>query len=267
MRGSNLKKAAATMLVLSATGWAWTAAAAPAPPAEFAASLSSTTFHDGDVITLSGSGCIDPKTGTGDGLDVVASRLIDMGRSQGYLETIRVHVEADGTFSGTGTIAQPLLPVGTHAVDISCERPVTTGPGTRIASDGADVTFVAPALPDLTVQAGASFDFVMPCTIRGGTYGGFGVGFTVPGRPTPTGFGLRGKYPYDQSAQKGDHVTLTVPADIPPGTYDATASCAISEGGTQAYFTGFTVTVTAAAATAPKAPAANPITGAATFTG
>ncbi|HEX2577407.1 MAG TPA: hypothetical protein VHK88_13715, partial [Aquihabitans sp.] len=120
--------------------------------------LSSTTFREGDVITMSGTGCIDPDTGTGDGLVVVLRRPVDMGRggTAPRLPTITAQVATDGTFSGSGTIAQPLMPDGVQQALVTCEHPNPSGAeGRAISSRMVEVTIVAPALPDPPAQAPA----------------------------------------------------------------------------------------------------------------
>jgi len=207
------------------------------PPVTF----SSHTWHEGDHVTVAGSGCNDPKTHSSAGLEVSVYRTISAGRGGGMpLKTITARVSSNGTFRGTGTIIQPLAPEGEQDVVVICQK-AGSGPysaGVRGRTDRA--TIVAPSLPDLTVAAGSTFRYQLPCSIDGGEYGSFL--FQLEG--VDVGFGVPGKFPYDLSPNEGDVVEIAVPSTIAPGTYPASASCEISESGAQAYFNHFTVTIT-----------------------
>jgi len=240
--------------------------------------LSTTSFHDGDSVTMSGRGCVDPDTTTGAGLVVVLRRVADFGRGGTYAwnPTVEAKVDADGTFRGTGTIDQPMFPDGLSTAGISCERPnpdPSRSP-TVLSTRQVQVVIVAPPLADLSVGAGTTFDYVLPCTIEGAAYGSFYFQLTAPGK-ADVGFGVQGTYPQSTSPRKGEHVKITVPVDAAPGHYAATAACVVSEAGTSAYFAHFTVTITAPqemspttpTTTAGSAPGATPVTGSVAFTG
>lgn len=210
--------------------------------------LSTTTFHDGDSVTMSGTGCVDPHTRSGTGLIVVLRRVADFGRGgRGPgAPTVEARVNADGTFSGTGTVGQPMYPDGPSTAVVVCERPSRrpSRPPTVLSQRNVQTEVVAPPLPDLVVAVGSTFDYVLPCTIEGAAYGGFGFHLTAPGRPDAF-MGVPGAYPQSTSPRKGQHVRITAPAGAAPGVYSATAECSISEGGTTAYFAHFSVTITA----------------------
>jgi hypothetical protein len=267
------------ILAVAAGGWA--AAPVGVAPAQSASELppvelSSTTFREGDVITMSGTGCSDPDTGSGEGLVVVMRRPVDQGRggTSAVLSTVEAPVAADGTFSGSGTIEQPLFPDGVQEAVVTCERPhPDEGRGDVFSGRFVEVTIVAPALPDLQVQAGTSFDLVLPCTIDGGEYGRFTIALEVPGQEDIY-LVVPGSFPYETSPQEGDTVSIEVPAGAPAGTYEATAACTVSQAGTSAYYAGFTVTVLAAdqapappPTSAPTPGPATPVAGEARYTG
>ena len=215
----------------------------PAPGDLPPVSFSSRTWHEGDRVSVSGSGCNDPKTHSSAGLEVVVYRTISAGRGGGMpLRTITAAVTPDGRFRGTGTIEQPLAPEGLQDVFVVCDKvgAPLNGPGLRARTEKA--TIVAPPLPDLTVAAGSTFRYQLPCSIAGGEYGSFY--FQLEGRDL--GFGVPGKFPYDQSPKAGDVVEISVPADVAPGTYPASAQCSISESGLQAFYNHFTITITPA---------------------
>lgn len=145
-----MQRVRACAVIALAVG-AWVVLPASTAPAALATELppvelSSTTFHEGDVITMSGTGCIDPRTATGDGLVGVLRRPVDMGRggTSPRLPTITAEVAADGTYAGSGTIAPPLVPDGVQSVVVTCEHPNPTGAeGMAIASRTIEVTIVA----------------------------------------------------------------------------------------------------------------------------
>ena len=219
-----------------------------------------TMWRVGERVRVSGTGCVDPDTGSGAGLVVTVNRSISFGRGgYGPLKVIDATVNADGSFTGTGTIEQPMTPEGIQDVTIECDK----SGGTALLMGVAKVTVIAPSLPDLTVEAGRSFKYVMPCSISGGEYGYFG--FSVDAEH---GFGLPGRFPYALSPKQGDLVTIEVPADTPIGTFRSTAGCGVSQSGTNAYFAHFTVTVKPAQAlTTGIAGPAQPVSGTANFAG
>ena len=239
--------------------------------------LSSTTLHEGDTITISGTGCVDPADG-GDVLEVVLLLPIDMGRggTAAIRPTIHAEAEPDGTFEGSGVIGQPMFPDGAQTGIFSCQVKSDDGYPPVFAQREVALTIVPPSLPDLTVQAGTSFEYTLPCSIEGGGYGFFAI---IPEGPNQASLSVSGSFPYDTSPKKGDKVTIEVAADAPPGTYDATASCGVSEGGTSAYYAGFKLTFTPASDPGPttttpvvpnppgSAAPAQPVEGTATFTG
>ena len=240
------------MAVLGLVGSSALAGAAPAAqaPGELPpVTISSATLHEGDTITIAGTGCVDPDTGSGSGLEVALVRPADFGRggTQVRLPTVTVPVEDDGSFAGSGVVEQPLFPVGAQTGLLNCQERSSEANGSPpvFLSRPVDLQIVAPSLPSLTVQAGSTIDYTLPCTIAGGEYGFFSFSLSAPGL-ADVGFAVNGTFPPETSPQQGDQVTLAVPADAQPGTYDATATCSVSEGGTQAYFAGFSVTVTPA---------------------
>lgn len=220
--------------------------------------ISSTTLRAGETISISGTGCIDPDSGTGEGLEVVLYVPIDAGRGgTGYRPTVRAAANADGTFDGAGIVDQPFFPTGTQTGYFVCHEEGGDATSPDFANREVQLTMEAPSLPDLTVAAGSTVGYELPCSIEGGEYGQFAI-FGVAEGLTDISLVVPGSYPYDTSPQEGDQVQLQIPADASPGVYDATASCTVSESGTSAYFTGFTLTVTGEtpAATPPTSPAA-----------
>lgn len=233
--------------------------------------ISSTTLRAGETVTISGTGCVDPDTGSGEGLEVALLVPVDMGRGgvSPIRPVVRAPAEADGTFEGSGVMEQPLFPNGAQTGIFSCQEQSEDGFPPVVAQREVELTIEAPSLPDLTVAAGSTFDYTLPCTITGGDYGRFSI---VPDGQEEFAFFASGSFPYETSPQEGDTVSLEVSPDLVPGTYDATASCSISQSGPSAYFSGFTVTVTGAdtptpdpTPTAPEA--ATPVAGAPDFTG
>ncbi len=196
--------------------------------------------------------------------------------------TVIAEVASDGTFRGTATIGQPLFPAGSQRSSISCER--SSSPHQVVRAREVVLDVVAPPLPDLTVVAGSTIDYVLPCTIGALGPGSFWMVLTAPGLPD-VGLSMAGTFPYPGSTQEGDVVDLAVP-DAAPGTYAASARCSGPKVEILAFWTGFTVTIVAPVppSTAPPgppdpaspsgtgaapaaAPGAAPVRGRATYTG
>ncbi len=247
------------------------AAADTLPPV----TLSSTTFRLGDTITLSGTGCLDPDSGSGAGGQVRLFRPSTGGRSSdpGTVD-VTITPNVDGTFSGSGTVSQPLDRPGPQTAQVVCSFPSGRGLVREVA-----IEVVTPTIPPITVQAGTTANYTLPCTIEGGDYGRLGIdlGSGADDGPSLVVWSLFGQ---ESSFERGDVVPLKVPDTIRPGTYRARVSCFITEVGVQAGFVQ-TVTVTPASAvssttaatkTAPKtgtgaASAATPVRTKASYTG
>lgn len=248
--------------------------------------ISSTTLRAGETVSISGTGCVDPDIDSGEGLVVHLIRPGDFGRGGTALLSpmLTVDVQADGTFEGSTVVEQPLFPDGPQTGLLDCRAAGdydATEPA--IKSRPIDLVIEAPSLPDLTVAAGSTIDYELPCSIPDGGYGAFTIAATADGQQDFF-LSVRGAAPPAAAAQKGEQVQLEVPSEASPGTYEATASCFVSQAGTSAYFTGFTVTVTGPDAPSPEAnpdgadtptpdpsptapDAATPVAGAPNFTG
>lgn len=221
--------------------------------------ISSTTVRADETLTFSGSGCVDPETSTGDGLEVVLYIPADAGRGgTTYRPTVRAAANTDGTFEGSGVVDQPFFPDGVQTGFFSCQD-VSEDPFPPVAAQRpVELVIEAPSLPDLTVLAGSTVDYELPCSIGGGEYGAFTISGSAVGAESIY-LTVPGSFPYETSPQQGDQVELEVPADAVPGVFDAIASCSVSQAGTSAYFAGFTLTVMAVEQPAPPAtPPAEP---------
>ncbi len=267
-----LRAAVALGIVILATGLGAVpgsmARSSGQPPELPPVSLSTIVFREGETVTMSGSGCVDPTSGLGDGLVVVLRRPIDPGRGGfGRVVTIQAEVRSDGTFSGAGTVSQPLYPVGSMDVTISCEPPPSDPhawpQGEPIASRTMRVTVEASSLSDLTVTAGSTANVTLPCDVPPNSYGFFGLGWpdeAVAGGMV--GLSVPGAYPPGHSPQTGDVVAVEVPENATPGRFAADADCGVSQGGRSAHFV-LNVTVLA-----PGTPTrAQPVPGTAQYTG
>jgi hypothetical protein len=249
--------AAVVVVMLGGLGLAPRSHARPsAAPAELPpVTLSTTTFRDGEAVTMSGTGCIDPSTGTGAGLAVVLRRPVDGGRGGfGQVVTIQAEVAADGTYSGTGTVQQPLDRYGSVTATITCEPPpghrLAPPVGSAIASRATTIDVVPPSLPDLTIRAGSQVDLVLPCDVPTSSYGAFSISWHQGPADDIVGLSVQGAPPPAVSPKAGETVTLDVPSTATPGTYSGEARCSVSEGGTAAFYM-VTITVLGAGAAAP----------------
>ena len=241
--------------------------------------ISTTTLRVGETVSISGTGCVDPESGTGDGLEVVLYVPRDEGRGGGGVRpAVRADADTDGSFAGSGVIEQPSFPDGAQTGFFICQEKSQDGFSSIVAQREVQLIVEAPSLPDLVVTAGATADYVLPCSIVGGEYGFFSIAGSAAGLDDVY-LNVGGSFPEDSSPQEGDQVQLKVPADATPGVYAATATCGVTESGTSAYFAGFTLTVTAGPSTtttttstpvSPPAPApapATPVASAPNFTG
>lgn len=246
MRARTISATAVVALTAALAAQPVSGALPGAPPPQLSPiTLSSTTFNDGDVITMSETGCVDPDTGSGEGLVVVLRRRTDAGRGgYPYQPTVTAPVRPDGSFTGSDTVTQPLSLPGIQRVPVTCEQPASQpGPpdGKVFASRTVDIEVVAPPLPDLTIHAGYSFNYVLPCDVPDSTYGSFTISANPSDQPD---FALSVQGTATNPPRQGETVTLSVPADAPAGEHPAVAYCGIADGGTSAYYAGFTVTVT-----------------------
>jgi hypothetical protein len=249
----------------------------PAASNSLAFSISPTTLHLGDHPTVSGTGCLDPATHSGSGLWAGIFRIT--GASRGgptYGDIVQFPVAADGSFSGTYTVAQPLEDI---AAQVTLKCSAVHGGDPRywfpvVSTANTTVQLVAPPLPDMRANAGGLLSFTLPCNVNG-QYETFSMELSAPGHP---------KVSLDLSqttrAQAGVPVSIPVPADTPPAVYAATAACVASESSQYAGFGHFTVTIEPAAPAQPTtsvpltdneppapAPAAAPVAGQPAFTG
>lgn len=191
--------------------------------------LSTTTFHLGDTVTFSGTGCVDPDTGSSTGATAALVRpSAPNGRGAVVVVVARADVAADGSFSGSGTVGQPFDLDGPQMATVVCN--VAKGP-TLYRSVPVEV--VAPTLPDLTVVAGTTFSYVLPCTTGGGS-GSFQFAIASPGSGPPTFAATNNVGP--DTNEVGDIVQVPVPTDLAPGTYLAQAVCFGPGTGLQAAF-------------------------------
>lgn len=222
--------------------------------------LSTTVLREGESVTISGKGCIDPATSTGSGLVVVLRRPVDPGRGGfGRVVTVQAEVAEDGSYAGVGTVSQPLYPVGTMEATVSCEPPPLDPHAwpveEPIASTTVTIEVVPSSLPNLTVTAGSPVDVTLPCDVPQTSYGFYGI--TWPDRSQDSGsvaVSVPGAYPPSPSPKAGDTVTLVVPGNATPGAFEAEARCGVPEAGTSAYYR-LGVTVLPASSAAPATPA------------
>lgn len=228
--------------------------------------ISSTVVRADETISISGTGCLDPATGSGDGLEVVLLLPVDSGRGgvAPIRPTVHVAANADGSFNGSGVVEQPFFPSGAQTGIFSCQEKSEEGYPPVFAQREVQLTIEVPSLPNLTVAAGSTIAYELPCSILGGEYGRFILRATADGR-ADIDLSVLGSFPYETSPQEGQQVQLQIPADARPGVYDATATCMVSEAGTSAFFAGFTLTVTAGDPTASTP--ATPATGKPNYTG
>lgn len=150
---------------------------------------------------------------------------------------------------------------------ISCEPPpadpMAPPQGEAIASRTATIEVVPPSLPDLTVTAGSPVDVTLPCDVPETSYGSYAISWPDEGRRDGTAvLSVAGAYPPAPSPSADDTVRLAVPSDVTPGIHAAEARCAVSEGGTSAYYR-LTVTVVGPG----SAPHAEPIPAGSRYTG
>lgn len=293
-RRKRAARAARFALGLALVGWFGSIAAPAARAADTLppVSLSSTTFHVGDTITLSGTGCVDPTTGSGTGADVSLLRpSAPNGRGNVFIVDVRADVAADGSFSGSGTVVQPVDFDGPQVARVVCLTP-----GGTLTRD-VPIEVVAPRLPDLTVTAGSTIDFQLTCTTGRQGRLQFDIG---PGQSSGPRYFSTTDPPGPGLNQQGDIVHIAVPADLAPGTYLAQVVCYGPGTGLQNAFrlsltvnpadtsgnttttttttvvaprptapgsTGVTAGATTAAQAAGAATGATPVRGSAAFTG
>ena len=183
--------------------------------------LSSTDLHVGDVVNVSGTGCVRPETGSGEGLTAAVYREWN-GRSTYRTNVADFPVAADGTYSGQWKIDQ-VLPNGQLLAFVSCQSGVFQGGSyTEIALTSVGVTGTSPQLPDLMVGPGATVPFPYPCPGDG-----YGVNIDLVDGP--------GLDPDPFIGAVGQTMHVAIPDDLPVGSHEAIVSCQ-SEGGTYAYF-------------------------------
>ena len=168
--------------------------------------LSSTDLHVGDVVTITGTGCIDPDTGSGEGLVATAHRTVQ-GRGPTPVNLQNLPVLPDGSYAGTWTITQP-LPPGPSDVEVWCTDPESGGDG-DIGTARTTATGTPPALPGLTGEAGAVVPITYPCS-------GDGAGVSVRIRTLFT------QMPYLEPIDGhlgtvGETMHIELPADLAPG--------------------------------------------------
>ena len=133
------------------------------PPKLATPTLSSTTFHLGDRIEVTGTGCVDPKTGSGTGLRVTSFRYWqspDRG-SNPKADSRDYEVQPDGSYSGTFTVGSQLYD-GHDDLVVACWRtavglPFELGDPGIVAVASIPVTLVAPhPAPAAPTDGGAS---------------------------------------------------------------------------------------------------------------
>jgi hypothetical protein len=239
---------AGVAIVLCGTGGAQAQVASHTLPP---VTLSSSTFHLGDTITVSGTGCLDSASGSGAGGQVRLIRRTTGGRGgSGSTVDVTITPNTDGSFSGSGTVSQPLDVIGPQNAGVVCSFPNAPDLFREVP-----IEVVAPTLPALTVQAGATTHYTLPCTIEGGDYGRLSIDLGGGAGDGPY-LSVSSRYGQDASFEQGKVVPLDVPATIPPGDYRALVTCSISEIGVQASFVQ-TVTISPASV----APATSPPSG------
>ena len=224
--------------------------------------LSSTDLHVGDVIAVSGVGCLDPKTASGDGLTVTVALVID-ARGPVTLNTLDIPVSADGAYAADWAIRQPLPDRSTSSVfvDVACYR----GDGTMIARTAVDATANAVRLADLAGSAGSIVTMPYPCLADGE--------FVVAGIDVTAGAGYSTMQPRaDDRLAHGQVLHLQLPADLAVGTHQADVECktgADGGGWTSFFVMALIVTPPGSAPSQPNtaAPAAVPQPGTAAYTG
>lgn len=241
--------AAAAVLVVAPAGQARpTEMTLPQP------TLSSTDLHLGDVVTVSGTGCLDPETQSGDGLDAMVFRW-RQGRTEEPTNEVHLPVAADGSYSGGWTIDQDLQN-GTGRVAVMC-----TGGSLLpydLYSEELIVTTTAPSIPDIVGAAGEVVGIPYACPEDG-----YGFDITLEAGA----FGIASVIEFPEVGSVGRIMQGRIPEQLAPGTYPATAACR-SEGGSYAHFS-VQVVVTAPVSSDPPAtaPAAEPQPGSAAYTG
>lgn len=229
------------------------------PPDLSSVALSTTVFRERDTVTMSGTGCIDAETGSGTGLVAVLRRPIDGGRGGvGQIAMIQADVAVDGSFSGRGTVQQPLFPVGPQTATITCEPPpgdpLAPPAGPAVASRTMSIEVVASLLPPLRLTVGSQAQVELPCDVPQSSYGAFTISWPDAGQASGTlALSVPGADPPAAPPSTGDTVTFDVPGDATPGSHAAEARCGISEGGTTAYYR-LQVTVQERVGATPAAP-------------
>lgn len=191
------------------------------------AQLSSTDLHVGDEVTLTGSGCVDPDTGSGAGLYVYAYQIDPDHRIGTFLGSFQptVAVADDGWFSLTATIGQPLA-TGHQQVVAACitaeqaqrvnEEHLGGGPS-LVPFAPIDVTTTAPPMQGLQVADGVA-TFNDPCTDTVVTNDREGVIFAADGTPRVL--------PYLDGA--GSRIRYEIPSDLAPGSYLLDYNCGVN---------------------------------------
>ena len=243
---------AAGVLAVAPAGHARPAEMTVPPP-----TLSSTDLHVGDVVTVSGTGCIDPETQSGEGLDAMVFRW-RQGRGDVPTNEVHLPVAADGSYGGAWTIDQD-LPSGTGRVAVMCSGGSILP--YDLTSESLIVRSTAPSIPDIVGAAGEVVAIPYACPESG-------YGFQIDIEAEVDGVAT--EIEYEEGGfigSVGQVMHGRIPAVLAPGTYDATVACQ-SEGGSYAHFST-RVVVTAAEAPSPPAtaPPALPQPGTAAYTG
>jgi hypothetical protein len=227
--------------------WIGAAQAVLPPP-----TLSSTDLHVGDVVTVSGTGCLDPETGSGEGLTATVFRW-RMGHGEVPTNPADLPVAADGSYAGEWTIDQD-LPNGGGRAAVRCVGGSLDEFALR--SEDLAVTGTAPSLPDIVGAPGAVVPMAYPCPNDDGTW--FGVSIL-----TDLSREVTIEFLEDSDGSAGPTLHGRIPADLAPGTYAASGACR-SDGGT---FADFNLRVIATSPGETPAPPAVSQPGSADFTG
>jgi hypothetical protein len=206
-----------------------------------------TVIHVGDVVHISGSGCMPVALEID---ELQAGLPSDQGRGGVQAigdNSVSMTPFPNGSFAGTITVRQPLQdgPQLLTAVCGSAGSPRSAG---EVA---VPVVGVSPTLTNLVGRAGDGLGMRLPCDVSDGVDGTILVlSLDVPGTDEP--YALRYQpTPPIESEPAGQWVPVQVPASAPLGRFAATADCTTAELGDQADFAHFTVTIVPEQASSP----------------
>lgn len=220
--------------------------------------VSATDLRVGTELTVSGTGCLDAESGSGEGRRVIVS-YAPRGNPDDYL-TYSVYrgsgppfldVKPDGTWGFTTTIQQPLPPMPSDLVARCLNDPNRFNDQTIY--EPVEVTVTLPALGGVQVL-GETVTFDNPCELATSV----GASYLYEGDRLVATL-------TDATADAAaTTVSVTVPEQVPNGTYRLVATCYRQRQGQEG---SFAATISYQASTSSLAPAAAPVQGSPSFTG